>query len=142
MTIGGDAAPPLHLVGYTFPTQTIVYTAKDVILYALGIGCTEEHYLYEHCRHRRHDCAPGAKVKSTSESSTTEGFAAFPTLALALPFLGSTGHRSLLPFPPPGMALLPPMLEALHGVGPESVLHGESIISADSGKEAWHFNIS
>ena len=40
-----------RVVGYAFPPQQLVYTDKDVILYAHGIGATEPWYLYEHYRH-------------------------------------------------------------------------------------------
>ena len=108
-----------RVVGYAFPPQQLVYTDKDVILYAHGIGATEPWYLYEHYRH-----GGGGEEGDDKERA----FAAFPTFALALPFLGSTGHRGVLPFPPPGMAMVPPALASVEGVDPSAVLHGESAI--------------
>ena len=91
----------------TFSPRFCSYTTKDAIVYALGIGCSELKYTFEDCE---------------------DGFEIFPTFPLVLPFIGEHG-ADVQPFPPPGMALLPPSLGNL--VSPLQVLHGEQSIE-------WH----
>jgi 3-hydroxyacyl-CoA dehydrogenase/3a,7a,12a-trihydroxy-5b-cholest-24-enoyl-CoA hydratase len=60
-------------------STTVSYNKKDLILYSLGIGCTELPFVYEN--------APG--------------FSAFPTYGIVLSFKGTS--NDVLPFPSPAM---------------------------------------
>jgi len=57
------------------------YNTRDAIIYALGIGCSEQHFIYEN----------------------DPNFAVFPTIPFALLFKGTS--QDVLPFPPPGAAM-------------------------------------
>jgi len=58
---------------------TVSYNRKDLILYAVGIGCSELPFVYEHAA----------------------GFAAFPTFPIILPFKGTA--TDVISFPSPAM---------------------------------------
>jgi len=66
-------------VGKTTKSTTVTYNRKDLILYAVGIGCTELPFVYEN----------------------SADFAAFPTYPIVLGFKG-TG-TDILSFPSPAM---------------------------------------
>ncbi|CAM9717632.1 unnamed protein product [Ascophyllum nodosum] len=94
-------------VGYTEGPLRVSYNSRDLLIYALGIGCCG-----------RDDGQPGdADMRYLYEGHPN--FSAFPTYALALPFKGTSSD--LVPFPGPTMTLLPTVLR--DRVDPGAVLH-------------------
>lgn len=93
-----------QVVGHQGEPNEVSYTKRDLLLYAIGIGCknTEEElpFLYE----------------------DHERFVAFPTFPLVLPFKG-TSH-DVVPFPSPTLFSFPPGLPV---VNPAMTLHAEQV---------------
>lgn len=78
------------------------YNRRDLILYALGIGCVDQHYIYEN----------------------SSDFAAFPTYPACLEFKGE--GCDIVHYPPPGMSFQTEIVGALEGT--RAVLDAELAI--------------
>jgi acyl dehydratase len=75
-----------HLITAAWKSQPVRYTTRDLILYAVGIGCTDLRFVFEN----------------------EKGFSAFPTYPFVLGFKGV--DADVVPFPSPAMqrgAVLP-----------------------------------
>jgi 3-hydroxyacyl-CoA dehydrogenase/3a,7a,12a-trihydroxy-5b-cholest-24-enoyl-CoA hydratase len=82
------------------------YNRRDLILYALGIGCVDERYTYEN----------------------SSDFAAFPTYAACLEFKGE--GFDVVDYPPPGMTFQAEIVASLEGT--RAVLDAELAIEQRS----------
>lgn len=93
------------VVGYESEKIEVSYNKRDLLLYALGIGCAnkaeEIFYVYE-----EHD-----------------NFQAFPTFPVVLPFKGT--ETDVVPFPSPTLMSFPPGLPIIN---PALILHAEESI--------------
>lgn len=70
-------------------TQEVAYNARDLLTYAVGIGCTELQYVYE----------------------LDSDFQAFPTYPIVLAFKGA--EQDVVSFPSPAMVPSPPSMHVL-----------------------------
>ncbi|GAB5035900.1 peroxisomal hydratase-dehydrogenase- [Nannochloropsis oceanica] len=100
-----DKVQPDLVVGHEGDTNEVSYTKRDLLIYAVGIGCkntpAELPFLYE----------------------DHENFVAFPTFPIVLPFKG-TSH-DVVPFPSPTLFSFPPGLPVMN---PAMTLHAEQAI--------------
>ncbi|CAM9247995.1 unnamed protein product [Discosporangium mesarthrocarpum] len=103
---GGKSAELTDVVGFKAGPFPVSYNQRDLILYALGIGCT-----------RKSELGGDGELRFLYEEH--EDFQAFPTYALVLPFKGSSGD--VVSYPGPALCIVPPALQG--AVDPTSVLH-------------------
>lgn len=90
----------------------VEYNTRDLLLYALGIGCTDPRFVYE----------------------KEPGFAPFPTYPICLTFKGDS--YDALPFPPPAMLnFKPPRFRGFKvGLDAEKIIEKVAELPAKGGK--------
>jgi peroxisomal enoyl-CoA hydratase 2 len=98
------------VTGHVFDDLAVSYNRRDLLIYANGIGATEQHFLYEN----------GVFCHRISPHPLDENFSAFPTYPVVLAMKGTS--NDIVPF---GSNMsLPPGID----VNPATVVHGEQSI--------------
>ena len=93
------------VVGYESEKIEVSYNKRDLLLYALGIGCRNK----------------AEEIFYTFEEH--DSFQAFPTFPVVLPFKGT--ETDVVPFPSPTLMSFPPGLPIIN---PALILHAEEAI--------------